>query len=322
MLDGFFVVALGAGLVAALNPCGFALLPAYLTYFVGTGADDDSEGGVLRALKVSAVLTAGFVFVFGLWGLITTPFVISIQSQLPWVTIVIGIGLAVLGVAMLAGKDVTFSVPKLQRGGGGRELPSMFLFGVSYAVASLSCTIGPFLAVTTSAFNSADYLSGVALFVTYGLGMGLFVAGLTLAVALARTAIVNKIRGALQYVTRISGGLMIVAGLYVAWYGWWEVRINRGELVDDPLTGFGENVRTTVDGWIQDDIGAVRFAVGVGVILAMALGAVVARRVFDRTRTAPSVPAESSAAPAPAESSAPAAPSVSNAVAADVAEPA
>ena len=32
--DGALTLALGAGVVAALNPCGFALLPAYLTLFV------------------------------------------------------------------------------------------------------------------------------------------------------------------------------------------------------------------------------------------------------------------------------------------------
>ena len=35
-------LAFGAGLVAALNPCGFAMLPAYLTLVVrgeGTGQD-------------------------------------------------------------------------------------------------------------------------------------------------------------------------------------------------------------------------------------------------------------------------------------------
>jgi cytochrome c-type biogenesis protein len=34
VLDGTAALALGAGMLAALNPCGFALLPAYLTLLV------------------------------------------------------------------------------------------------------------------------------------------------------------------------------------------------------------------------------------------------------------------------------------------------
>ena len=34
MTEGLLALALGAGMVAAINPCGFALLPAYLSLFV------------------------------------------------------------------------------------------------------------------------------------------------------------------------------------------------------------------------------------------------------------------------------------------------
>ncbi len=293
MIEVPFAFALAAGMAAALNPCGFAMLPAYLTYFVGTG---DAEGGqarsISRALLVSLVLTAGFVVVFGVFGLVTTPFAISIEQHLPWVTIVIGIALAILGVAMLAGKQVMLSTPKLGKG-GGRELPSMFLFGVSYAVASLSCTIGPFLAVTTSTFRSANYASGVLAFVTYGLGMGLLISILTLAVALTQTSVVTLLRRALPYVTRVSGGFLVLAGLYVAWYGWWEVRINRGELVDDPIANVGETVRDNVNRWIND-VGATTLAGWFVAAIVVALGASVLMR---RRRGAAAPPPDSAPAP-------------------------
>ncbi|MEM9033875.1 MAG: cytochrome c biogenesis CcdA family protein [Actinomycetota bacterium] len=294
MLEVPWAFALAAGMAAALNPCGFAMLPAYLTYFVGTGEEGADQGrSITRALMVSLVLTAGFVLVFGVFGLITTPFAISIEEHLPWVTIVIGIALAILGVAMLAGKQVMLSVPKMGAG-GGRELPSMFLFGISYAVASLSCTIGPFLAVTTSTFRSANYASGVLAFVTYGLGMGLLISILTLAVALAQTSVVTTIRKALPYVTRVSGVLLVLAGLYVAWYGWWEVRTLRGDFSDDPIAGVGEDVQQWVTQQIND-IGATTLAWWFGGALVVAFGASVAlrRRRKDRQddeELAPSAP--------------------------------
>lgn len=300
VIDGNFALALSAGIIAALNPCGFAMLPAYLTYFIGTEDDEGNGGGLPRALAVSAALTAGFIAVFGLLGIGSTPFLSSIQSRLPWVTVVIGILLTVLGVAMLAGKQVILPVPKLQKG-GGRELPSMFLFGVSYAVGSLSCTIGPFLIVMGSA-SSGGFVSGVSLFVTYGFGMGLFVSGLTVLVALARGAVVARIRRILPYVSRASGGLMILAGAYVAWYGYWEVRILRGELVDDPLASFGEDLRSRTNNWVVD-FGEVRLAVVIGVSIAVLTGLTYGRRWFRATRQAASEAAADVSPPTPVEAS-------------------
>ncbi len=67
-----------AGTVATVNPCGFALLPAYLSYFLGLDANQEEPNGdadgaanpVLRALAVSVAVTAGFVVVFGVMGII------------------------------------------------------------------------------------------------------------------------------------------------------------------------------------------------------------------------------------------------------------
>lgn len=70
MLTGSFALAFTAGMVATVNPCGFALLPAYLSAFVGLDDGTSRASAVGRALKVSAALTAGFVAVFGLFGIV------------------------------------------------------------------------------------------------------------------------------------------------------------------------------------------------------------------------------------------------------------
>ncbi|GIU89789.1 MAG: hypothetical protein KatS3mg010_0888 [Acidimicrobiia bacterium] len=85
---------------------------------------------------------------------------LRIEQHLPWLTIVIGVTLIGLGIALVAGRELFVRLPRLARGGRDGTLPSMFLFGMSYAVASLSCTIGPFLAVTTSTFRTDTWLAG------------------------------------------------------------------------------------------------------------------------------------------------------------------
>ncbi len=46
VFSGPFALALTAGMAATVNPCGFALLPAYLSAFIGL--DDDDAGGTRR----------------------------------------------------------------------------------------------------------------------------------------------------------------------------------------------------------------------------------------------------------------------------------
>jgi cytochrome c-type biogenesis protein len=223
VLEGPFALALVSGMVATVNPCGFALLPAYLSAFVGMDGRSSRTSAVGRAIAVSAVLTAGFITVFGLLGVIFGSALSEVQRRAPWLTIGIGVVLVCLGVWMLSGRELSVRIPKLQRGGSDGTLASMYLFGVSYAIASLSCAIAPFLGVTSS--RSANLPSRIVTFTLYGLGMGVIITVLTVAVAFARSGVVARFRSALPYMTRIAGGLMVVAGLYVAYYGWYEWRV-------------------------------------------------------------------------------------------------
>lgn len=245
MSDVPVLLALGAGMLAALNPCGFALLPAYLTLVVAGDPQTATTraASVGRALRMTAAMTAGFVAVFGAFGLVVVPLALSLQTVLPWVTIVVGIALVVLGVVLLSGRDLLLATPKLSGTAPDRGLRSMVLYGVAYAVVSLSCTIGPFLAIMTTTFTSSSIAAGVAVFVLYGLGMGLLVGVLAVAVALARTSLVTRLRRAVPLVSRLSGALLVVAGAYVAYYGWYEVRVFSGGSVADPVIDVATGVQ-------------------------------------------------------------------------------
>ncbi|MCZ3385906.1 MAG: cytochrome c biogenesis protein CcdA, partial [Actinomycetia bacterium] len=84
------LVALTAGMVAAFNPCGFALLPAYLVLFLGDQAGARSTSSVLRALVVGVAVTAGFVAVFGLAGILIAGFAVQVSAWTPYATVVVG----------------------------------------------------------------------------------------------------------------------------------------------------------------------------------------------------------------------------------------
>jgi hypothetical protein len=130
-------------------------------------------------------------------------------------------------------------------------------------------------------------IGGVLVFAVYGLGMTLVLLALTVGMALARTSIVRVLRQVQPYIGRIAGGLVALAGAYVAYYGWLEVRLGRTGVVPD------SNITDVVAGWSSDvtqwidGVGSVRIGAVVAVLLA---GTVVAVRV-GRTRRDPASPA-------------------------------
>lgn len=246
-----YAVALTAGLVAAFNPCGFALLPAYLALVLG---DHGSASGaaVRRALGLSAAMTTGFVAVFGAFGLVVVPLALAVEQHLPWVTVGIGIALSGLGVWLASGHELTLALPRVRGGAPGTTLLSMVGYGVAYAVASLSCTIGPFLALTSTTFTNVGLLAGVGIFVTYAVGMGLVIAVLAVAVALARGALVGRLRQMTPYVSRASGLLMVAAGAYVTYYGIYELRLFSGQTDgQDPVVGAAVGIQGAIARWVQ-----------------------------------------------------------------------
>ena len=280
--------AFTVGMVATFNPCGFAMLPAYLSFFLGLEDQSaDAEGSVLRALAVGATMTAGFVIVFGIVGVLIETVASGIQDYLPWVTLVIGAGLLVLGIRMLLGYELSLKLPFANRGATSRDLPSVLVFGISYALVSLGCSIGLFLTAVSSTFKSDNVASGVATFIAYGLGMGLVLMVLTMALALARRGIVAHMRRIVPYVNRIAAVLLILAGVYVVYYGWFELRIAEDATVSGGgLVEWMNDIQASVLNWI-DSVGAGRIGLVLGAIIVAGIILSIGIRSYRRAGAPP-----------------------------------
>ncbi|TDD69873.1 cytochrome c biogenesis protein CcdA [Jiangella aurantiaca] len=244
--------ALLLGSVAALNPCGFALLPTYLTLLVAQGGPPGTAAALRRAGVTTAAMTAGFVAVFGAFGLVVVPAAVSVERFLPWATIVIGVALVALGGWLVAGRELVVRTPRLSGAAPSSSAWSMAGYGVAYAVASLSCTVAPFLAMATATFTSSGILGGLAAFVAYGVGMGLVVGLLAAAVALGSDAVVRRARRLLPYVSRVSGVLLLLAGGYVVYYGVYELRVRAGGDPADPVIDAALELQGRLSGVVAD----------------------------------------------------------------------
>ncbi|HCT76281.1 MAG TPA: cytochrome C biogenesis protein [Micromonosporaceae bacterium] len=267
-----YPLALVAGMLAAVNPCGFALLPAYVSLLV---IGDTKQGSSLRrmgrALALTGAMTLGFVTVFGAFGLLAAPAADWLVQRLPWVTVVIGLVLACLGLWLAAGRELPSPVPKMAQAPKlSRRFGSMVLFGVSFALASLGCTIGPFLLVVVTTFQAGSAGAGIGLFLAYAAGMALIVGVVAVAVALANQAVLRGLRRVAPMLSRAAGVLMVLAGGYVLWYGWYEIRLSRDPTARDPVIDAAGGVQT----WLAAQVemfGAGFFAVAGLVMVAVGM---------------------------------------------------
>ena len=99
-----FAFPFSVGMLAAFNPCGFAMLPTWIGYFIGAETPDETRvRAITRGMWVGAVLTGGFVAVFGGLGILIAAFVSqgAIVEYVGYITIALGALLLPLGICLL-----------------------------------------------------------------------------------------------------------------------------------------------------------------------------------------------------------------------------
>ncbi len=238
-------LAFGAGVLSTLNPCGFALLPAYVFYAVEqhvsvSAASAKLPSGwqhLLRGGFLGLPLAAGFLLVFLVAG-----FVLALGGRLlvhlfPWLAILVGAGLVFLGgwtlftgrAPEIPGLSVVATKLGTSRSGGHatsetlvqappRALRAAWIFGVGYGLSSLGCTLPVFLLVVGTAITAGGVGSAALVFLSYAAGMTLVL----LAVALAATQLSDLLRTAvfplLRWVLPLASLFLIAAGLYIVVY--------------------------------------------------------------------------------------------------------
>jgi len=283
-----------AGTVATVNPCGFALLPAYLARRVGV--EDGSRRGadaLSRALLVGGVTTAGFMLVFGTIGTAIGLGARELTRALPWAGLVIGVALVLAGAAVLAGGHLRLRLPQLRQGSAGGGLRGDLLFGIGYGTASLSCTLPIFLAATGSAVTGSLAASALS-FLAYAAGMGTILTALAVAAALSQQGLARALRRLVPYVDRASGALLALAGGYVVYY--WAFFLWPGS---DTRTGGrslinrGETLSSQAATWLGSATGKTAASV-----LLAALAALVAWALWRRLARPATPAAEPEVAPA------------------------
>ncbi|GHE43313.1 cytochrome C biogenesis protein CcdA [Streptosporangium violaceochromogenes] len=218
-------IAVAAGLVSFLSPCVLPLVPGYLSYVTGMGADPRRG----RLVAGVALFVLGFAAVFVAGGALFGGLGRALLGNADVITRVLGALTIVLGLAFMG------MLPGLQRDVRIHRLPAAGLagaplLGVVFGLGWTPC-IGPTLAaVLTLGLTEGSAARGALLAFAYALGLGLpFVAA-----GLAYHRALRTFRAARRHsrlITRVGGAMLVVVGLLLV-TGLW------GELV------------VTMQGWI------------------------------------------------------------------------
>ncbi len=217
--------AFAAGMVSTVNPCGFAMLPAYLGLYLGSGNSINKISPLShlgKALLIGTVVTSGFIVLFGTTGIIIGLGMRSIIGYIPWFGLGIGIILTLMGAWIMTGGSIysRFASEVASKVGGSTEITTRgyFIFGLTYGIASISCTLPIFLSVTGISFINGSPRASLAAFIMYGAGMGSVIILMTLGMAIVKEATLGLIRKIAWIVQPVSTTMLILAGSYIFFY--------------------------------------------------------------------------------------------------------
>ncbi len=255
------------GLVAAVNPCGFPLLPAYLSFFVGDAGDGRTQRSG-RALWAGAWVSAGFLVVFGVVGILVESGVDVVLGWVPWAMIPVGTLVAGLGLATALGHQPKVPTPLRRRLGSGRGPLAMAGFGVTYAVASLTCALPLFVAAVAGSFGRLGVARGVGSVVAYALGMGLFLTVAAMVVANLGVSPLRRMGPFVRFVPRAAGAVLALVGGYLVLY--WTAYLVAPTASPQPI-GVVEHVQTALSNWLSGSPQLIGVVLGLALLLGLVL---------------------------------------------------
>lgn len=215
--------AFGAGMVASVNPCGFFLLPSYISYQIGVDESGYAEASgparLGRALVLGGTATGGFIVLFAGVGSVLALGGTSLTIAFPYAGVAIGAGMLALGGWLLfSGRSLSITAPRQIAVTPRRNQRNVFLFGIGYAVASLCCTLPIFLVIVGSGIATGSFTTSLSQFISYALGMGTILVTVTISTAVFRGGVTRWLERALPYVKRTSTLFLVAAGGYILWY--------------------------------------------------------------------------------------------------------
>tara|TARA_B110000438_G_scaffold282510_1_gene309633 strand:+ start:23 stop:895 length:873 start_codon:yes stop_codon:yes gene_type:complete len=221
-----------AGVLAAFNPCGIVMLPAYLGMYINSSKSSSSISLGRKLTNASSVILfvgAGFITLFSMVAILISLSSNLVGSLIPYISIFLSLIILYFGVSELQGKSMfsTFITTFSSKiGDPGKATPiGFFLFGVSYGLASVGCALPIFVSMLTKTLSSTTFISPIIDFFLYSFGMISVIAILTLMTVFS-TNLTRKISTAFRSQSHNLFGIFLsFAGIFMLLYWLYDLKI-------------------------------------------------------------------------------------------------
>ncbi len=202
-----YLITFIEGIVSFISPCMLPMLPIYISYFAGGGADKKST------LARSIAFTLGFAAVFTLLGVFAGSLGSAVEHHRHLVNITCGVLIIGFGLSYLGLFKLPFTGMKNIK--AIDSVFSAFIFGVIYSLNLTPC-VGAFLgSALVQAASEGGSLTGALLLLSYSAGLGIpFVLS---------SLLINRFADAFAFVKKhyriinpVCGIFLIVIGILMA----------------------------------------------------------------------------------------------------------
>ncbi len=193
-----------AGVSSLFHPCSFALLPGYMAYLI-------ESKSMNRGILAGLVFTSGLVTVLSIIGALLSFVGSFLIAYLPWLQLVVAAAIVLLGVIQLAQLNLPSFMPRMRVSKG---IVGLYLFGLGYGLVISGCSAPVYFSIILYSFISG-FQNGILTLASYGLGMGIITMAVSIITLRTKQSMMNQIARYSNWINRITGTVLIVAGLYI-----------------------------------------------------------------------------------------------------------
>ena len=204
----------GGGVATLLSPCGYALIPAYITYNIGDG------NRVKQALIRSFITSVGVILIYTMLALMISFLREAVREFIPHLSLLSALVVISLGFIKLFEISLpTISLISRSVGLGGRtgSILPFFIFGLGYGLGASGCNLPIFLVVLFYAFLGS-FGNPVMILLTYALGVIAPLIAVGVIASITGFSMMRKLSPYTYYIHKIAGIVMVIAGVYLIYY--------------------------------------------------------------------------------------------------------
>ncbi|MGM0405869.1 MAG: cytochrome c biogenesis protein CcdA [Thermoplasmatota archaeon] len=219
---GIYTIAILGGFASFFSPCSFPLLPSYVAYYIRPDGENKDQTGLSMGIKASL----GIVLVFGIIGVIAVSGGRWLAEYIPYLELIVGILILVLGIFVLTNIDIGGHLSKNLRKLKGQlkmnsskssKDSSPFLYGLGYGASSAGCTAPVFIAVILSSWLSQGLHGAIIVLLLYLITMSILMIIFSMLTVRFKNILQRKLSEASVWISRISGIVLVIAGSYLVY---------------------------------------------------------------------------------------------------------